>query len=152
MANCPYCAEQYGLQQVFRQTNCRACGLPVKLDENGRIETYASKHAPQIMQQPQGSRYWLLLSGGILATLIFSIIPAFGIVTAALLPLIQVFCLERGVHRYQEHFGFLHNLTVDFYSGLLFLVMIIIQSTANFALGPISAFINVPLFLVTWGF
>ncbi len=151
MANCPYCAEQYGLRQIFGKANCGACGLPVITDEKGRIESYASKNAVQILRQPAGAGYWLWLGIGALATLILSIIPTMGIVTSLVLPFIQVFCLERSVQRYQEHFGFLHALTIDFYSSFLFLVMVIAQSAANaFLVGPPSALISVPLFLLVW--
>jgi hypothetical protein len=124
--------------------------LPLELDAGGRIETYASKHAVQILHAPRGAGYWALLGVGVLSTLVLSLVPSFGLLTVLVLPLIQVFCLERSIQRFQQHFGFLHGLTVDFYSGLILMVLVMGQSIANLTLQFFAPLISVPLFLGVW--
>ena len=110
----------------------------------------SSKYSSKILNKPKDYKYWILFTISIISTLITSLFPTFGLLTSLLLPIIQIFSLERATLPLREHFSFLHSLTVDFFSSFLFMLMIIIQSLANFFLGPISAIVNVPLFCLIW--
>jgi hypothetical protein len=151
MANCPHCAEAFGWAVLLgRTTTCNHCRLPLRTDASGRLETYASRHAAEILGTARKSGHWMLLAMGTIATLFISLVPAFGLLTLFVLPIVQAICLERSVQRYREHFGLLHGLTVDFFSSFFFLALVTAQSLANFVVGPGAAVVAVPLYLGAW--
>ena len=151
MANCPHCAERFGwLHLLRRATSCAHCHLPLRTDGAGKVETYASRHADEILRQAHDERYWSLLVIGVVATLVVALLPTFGLLTLVLLPIIQAICLERSVQRYREHFGILHGLTVDFYSSIFFLGLVAAQSIANALAHSAAALVAVPLYLLAW--
>jgi hypothetical protein len=150
MSNCPHCAEPYGLRQIIRRENCGHCRLPLEIDSGGRIATYAAKHARRILAAPKGLSYWLLFGLGIAATITLSVIPSFGVLVPLILAPLQAFSLERSIHRYQEHFGLLHTLTVDFYATFLFLFLLLVQGVSGLLLESASVVLNLPLFLLVW--
>ena len=151
MANCPHCAESFGWTKSFRQAaSCRHCRLPLRVGADGKLETYASRHAAQILGQPHAQRYWLLLGIGVAATFLINLAPTFGILPLVVLPAIQAVCLERSVQRYREHFGLLHGLTVDFFSSIFFVLLVAVEATMNLFTGPGAAIVAVPLYLAAW--
>jgi hypothetical protein len=151
MANCPHCAESFGWAAAFRQAkSCQHCHLPLRIGADGKLETYASRHAAAILNQPPTSRYWLLLGIGVAATFVINLVPSLGILPLVVLPAIQAICLERSVQRYREHFGLLHGLTVDFFSSFFFLLLVAVEAAANFFAGPFAALFAVPLYLAAW--
>jgi hypothetical protein len=151
MANCPHCAEAFGWRETFRRSaQCGHCRLPLRIGADGKLETYASRHADEILSQAQSHRYWLLLGIGVAATLVISLVPSFGLLPLLILPGVQAICLERSVQRYREHFGLLHGLTVDFFSSLFFMVLVGVGAMANFLAGPFAALISVPMYLAAW--
>jgi hypothetical protein len=151
MANCPHCAEAFGWRETFRQAaQCGHCRLPLRIGADGKLETYASRHAVEILGQAHSQRYWLLLGIGVAATLVISLVPSFGLLPLVILPGVQAFCLERSVQRYREHFGLLHGLTVDFFSSFFFLMLVGFESAANLLTGPFAALLSVPMYLAAW--
>ena len=151
MANCPHCAEAFGWRETFRQAaQCGHCRLPLRIGADGKLETYASRHADEILSQAHAHRYWLLLGIGVAATFVINLVPSFGLLPLIILPGVQAFCLERSVQRYREHFGLLHGLTVDFFSSLFFMILVGVGAMANFLAGPFAALISVPLYLASW--
>lgn len=151
MANCPHCAEDLGWMQSFRQlTACGHCGLPLRVGADGKLETYASRHAAEILGRPPDHRYWLLLGIGVAATAVITMVPSFGILPLLVLPAAQAICLERSVQRYREHFGLLHGLTVDFFSSFLFLLLVMVEVGVNAVAGPLATVVAVPLYLAAW--
>lgn len=151
MANCPHCAEAFGWNVTLRkEAQCGHCRLPLRIGADGKLETYASRHAEEILNQAQSHRYWLLLGVGVTATFVINLVPSFGILPLVILPGVQAFCLERCVQRYREHFGLLHGLTVDFFSSLFFLMLVAIGAIANFFAGPFAVLVSVPMYLAAW--
>lgn len=151
MANCPHCAEAFGWGVTLRQAaQCGHCHLPLRIGADGKLETYASRHAEEILTQAPPKRYWLLLGVGVTATLVINLVPSFGILPLVILPGVQAFCLERSVQRYREHFGLLHGLTVDFFSSLFFLLLVAAGAILNFLTGPFAALVSVPMYLAAW--
>ena len=151
MANCPHCAEAFGWSMSLRKkAQCGHCHLPLRIGADGKLETYASRHAEEILKEAPSQRYWLLLGVGVTATLVISLVPSFGILPLVILPGVQAFCLERSVQRYREHFGLLHGLTVDFFSSLFFLLLVAAGAILNFLTGPFAALVSVPMYLAAW--
>jgi hypothetical protein len=151
MANCPHCAEAFGWAETVRHAaSCSHCHLPLRIGADGKLETYASRHADEILGVTQSRRYWLLLSLGVAATFAINLVPTFGILPLVVLPGVQAFCLERSVQRYREHFGLLHGLTVDFFSSFFFLLLISLEAAANILAGPFAVLLSVPMYLAAW--
>jgi hypothetical protein len=151
MANCPHCAEAFGWAETFRHAaSCSHCHLPLRIGADGKLETYASRHAEEILGAAPSTRYWLLLGVGLAATLVINLLPTFGILPLVILPAVQAFCLERSVQRYREHFGLLHGLTVDFFSSFFFLALIGFEAAANLLTGPFAPLLSVPMYLAAW--
>ena len=151
MANCPHCAEAFGWSVTLRQAaQCGHCRLPLRIGADGKLETYASRHAAEILSQAQSHRYWLLLAIGVTATFVINLVPSFGVLPLVILPGVQALCLERSVQRYREHFGLLHGLTVDFFSSLFFLLLVGAGAILNFLTGPFAALVSVPMYLAAW--
>lgn len=117
---------------------------------DGKVETYASRHAAEILSRVQDTRYWQLLGVGVAATVVITLIPTLGILPLIVLPAVQAICLERSVQRYREHFGVLHGLTVDFFSSIFFVTLVAVESVANFLTGPLAPLLAVPLYLAAW--
>jgi hypothetical protein len=130
--------------------DCGHCGLPLRTGANGKIETYASRHAAQILGRSHDSRYWWLLGIGVAATVLITLVPTLGILPLILLPAVQAICLERSVQRYREHFGLLHGLAVDFFSSFFFLALVSVEAAANLLTGPLAPVLAVPLYLAAW--
>jgi hypothetical protein len=151
MANCPHCAESFGFAMALRRSSeCGHCHLPLRIGADGKLETYASRHADEILEQAPSPRYWLLLGVGLTATFVVILVPSFGVLPLLVLPGVQAFCLERSVQRYREHFGMLHGLTVDFFSSFFFLMLVALQAAANGLIGPFAVLLAVPMYLAAW--
>ncbi len=148
--NCPRCAEQYGWRQVLQHRPCRFCRSPVELDARGRLRSFASEHAQEVLDRPKGWRYWALFGAATGATLAASTLPSAGLIPLLLLPIIQMFSMERATLRYKEHFGWLHGLVNDFYSTLAFLIFVIGCSTLNVVAPGLSGPLSALFFVIYW--
>lgn len=161
MGRCPQCGEEYGWRQILRHVNCSHCGSPVRLGVDGKVETYARVHAAEVLSQPRGTAYWVLLGIGVAVTALSSAtfflpIPFLDeAVIGLVLPLAQALLLERSVQRYEQHLDFAHGSLAGLYSGVVFMVMVVVQSVALGVQGAInvpSALVSVPFFLLVWWF
>lgn len=150
--NCPRCAESYDWLQVLRHRPCRYCRSPVELDAHGRLRSFASEHAAEILDRPKGWRYWALFATATGATLAVSVFPSAGLLPLLLLPIIQMFSMERATIRYKEHFGLVHGLVNDFYSTLAFLVFVFGCTALNAFLPGLSGPLSALLFGLYWFF
>ena len=92
--------------------------------------------------------FWLV--GSVALTALLSAIPTLGVVVATVLFFVQAVSLQRANHQFFEHFTFGHRVTIDVTRSVLMLAMVVAQVTANVVLGPVSALVNVPLYLVVW--
>jgi hypothetical protein len=150
--NCPRCAESYGWRQVLQHRPCRFCRSPVELDARGRLRSFASEHAQEVLDRPRGWRYWALFVTATGATLAISILPSAGLLPLLLLPIIQMFSMERATVRYKEHFGWLHGLVNDFYSTLAFLAFVLGCAALNAVAPGLSGPLSALLFVIYWFF
>ena len=150
MSRCTNCAEELGLSLFKKQAVCRSCKLPVTRSADGSIVTYARKNADSILGSAAPKSYYVMLVIGLIMTALISALPTFGILTAALLPLIQIYTMDRANTRYRAHFGVIHTSVVEFYSAFLFALLAIIQGLTGLFLSFLSIPVNVAIFLIVW--
>ena len=87
---------------------------------------------------------------GLGMTVLISALPTFGILGGLLLPIIQVFVLERANTRFRTHFGPLHTTVVEFYSVIFFGLLAVFQGITGLILVSFSAPVNAVFFLAVW--
>lgn len=150
MAACPDCAEPYSWAQVWVGSACGWCGAPSTSLPDGRRRTWASENAKRVLDGPRARGDYAWLVGGTAVTLVVSLIPNLGVLSATVLPVAQTFVMERTSLRYKRHFGALHAMVSDFYGGFVFVALAVAQGVAGLFGETASAIATTPLFLVVW--
>ena len=134
----------------MKRTTCPHCRLPLGTADSGRLRDLARERAAFLLDLPTGRSARPLLLGGVVATAALSLVPTAGILTGLVLPLVQVFCIERSQQRQREALDTLHGLIYDLFSAFLFVTLVAAEGLAGATLGSLAALVTTPLFIAVW--
>ncbi len=147
---CPTCAEKVFWVRLFGRKACPHCRLALRFTGEGAPISLGLQQARFLLDGPRSRSDTVFFVIGTVVTGLLSLFPAAGLLTGLVLPLVQVYCIERSTRRFREHFDFLHGLSHDLVSGMLFLALVAVEGASGTFLGSLAAAVNLPVFVLAW--